>query len=123
MNSCRSWFWQQPHRKEGKYFVPGRDGWLASLIDQVLGHDTVRIRHVSRKEWRNIGVRRLVGYLHTNETFTVGGGVGSKSLRLADLVTLETVGQDGEILPLKPIPDRLDLIGGDFEAGRFFEWQ
>ena len=61
MNSCQSWFRHKPHREEGKYFVPGRDGWLASLVDQVLGHDTVWIRHVARKEWRNIGVRRAVG--------------------------------------------------------------
>ena len=49
--------------------------------------------------------------------------VGGKSLRFAGLVTLETVSQDGEILPLEPLPDCLDRIGGDFETGRFFEWQ
>src|SRR5215510_9920846 len=51
------------------------------------------------------------------------GRIGGKPLRLADLVTLETVSQDREILPLEPISDCLDLIGGDFETGRFFEWQ
>ena len=61
MKSYRSWFRNKSHREERKYFVPGRDGWLTSLIDQVLGHDTVWIRHVSRKEWRNIAVRRAVG--------------------------------------------------------------
>jgi hypothetical protein len=58
--SIRRGFRHKPHREEGKYFVPGRDGWLASLIDQVLGHDTVWISHISCKEWRNVGVRRAV---------------------------------------------------------------
>src|SRR5262249_26525637 len=123
MNSYRSWFHHKSHREERKYFVPGRDGWLASLIDQVLGHDTVWIRHVSRKEWRNIAVRRAVGQLPTNEPITECSRIGGKSLCPADSVTLEAVGQDGEVLPLEPVPDCLDLVAGDFETGRFLERQ
>src|SRR5262249_57468874 len=48
---------------------------------------------------------------------------GAKPPPCAALATLETVSKTGGVLPLEPIPDCLDLVGGDFETGRLFEWQ
>jgi len=46
----------EPAGEERQNLVTRGDGWLAGLIDQMLRHHAVRIRHTGREERRNIGV-------------------------------------------------------------------
>src|ERR1700745_4155853 len=47
----------EPVREESKDLIAGCDRRLAGLVDQMLGHDTVRGRDITREEWRHIGIR------------------------------------------------------------------
>jgi hypothetical protein len=47
----------EPVREECKDLIAGCDRRLTGLVDQMLGHDTVRGRDKTREEWRHIGIR------------------------------------------------------------------
>src|SRR4051794_21048234 len=85
----------QPVREERQNLVACRERRLTSLVDQMLRHHTVRIRHVSCEEWCDIGIRCGVGKRPGHEAVAQRRMIGGKSLRAANLVARETIGEHG----------------------------
>src|SRR5260221_11622257 len=91
--------------KDREYLVARGDGRLAGLIDQMGRHHAVRRRHMLREERRKVGVGRAVFEYPGHEAIAERLGEGGKTLRLAESVSLEPIGQHREIVALEP---RLD---------------
>ena len=75
------------------------------------------------EEWRKIGVGRAIGKHSPDEAVAQRLGIGREALSHAELVALEAIGHHGQVVPLKPLADRLDLVRSDFDAGRIVQRQ
>lgn len=110
-------------REECKNLIASCDRWLTSLIDQMLGHDTVGGRDITRKEWRDIGIRCVIRKNPAYEAIAKRLRIGRKALGGAEFVALEAICDDGQIFPLEPFAHSLDIVRRDFNASPIVQWQ
>lgn len=83
----------QACREEREDLVACRDRGLACFVDEVNGHDAVRAWDVPREERRRVGAGGVVGEHSSDEAVAECLGVGRESLRRAEPIALEPVGQ------------------------------
>ena len=109
--------------EERQDLVAGGDRRLARFVDQVGGHHAVRARHHLFEERRRVGVGRAVGEHSCDEAVAERLRVGREPLGLAEAISLEAVGHDGQVLALEAFSNRGELVGGDLQPGGVVERQ
>jgi carboxymethylenebutenolidase len=100
----------EPHPKEPDDLVERRPRRLPFPIDQVRGHDAVRVLHP------RLRVRRRIRQHAPHESIPERGFVGGEPLRPAERIARESVREHGEVLALHPLLHARELVGRDVHA-------
>jgi hypothetical protein len=113
--------WGKTLSKERQDFVTRRDGWLTGFVDQVGGNDAMRAADVLFEEGRDISAGGAVRKHASDEAVAEPFGIGGKALGFAKMVSLESIGEDGEVLAFESLADGFDLARRDLDTSRVVE--
>ena len=75
-------------------------------------------RDVPFEKRRKVGVGRAVGEHAPDEAIAERLRVGGEPLRLAEPISLEPVGHDGQVVPFQALPGRGQIAGCDLDPAR-----